>query len=121
MLRAGPPAPCMQECQKKEEKVADLPSFGRVKYQWVGLLFLNMMVSGIHTLAAPDLLRALHRFSNTNPQSYLLCSHIYQQMCMCKFVCVCACMHVCVYVCVLCVCECIFVCVCARVCVCVYV
>jgi hypothetical protein len=50
----------------------DLPSCGLVKYQWVGLLFLKMMVSGIHILEEPDLLRERHKFSNTKPQSYLL-------------------------------------------------
>ena len=31
-----------------------------------------MMVSGIHILEEPDLLRERHKFSNTKPQSYLL-------------------------------------------------
>jgi hypothetical protein len=52
-------------------RTADLPSCGRVKYQWVGLLFLKTMVSGIQIFAEPDLLRDLHKVSNRKPQSYL--------------------------------------------------
>ena len=52
-------------------RTADLPSCGRVKYQWVGLLFLKTMVSGIQIFADPDLLRDLHKVSNRKPQSYL--------------------------------------------------
>ena len=43
-----------------------------MKYQCVGLLFLNMMLSGIQIFAHPDLFRERQRFSNMKLQSYLL-------------------------------------------------
>ena len=49
----------------------NLPSSGRVKYERLRQLFLKMMVSGIQTLADPDLLRERHKCSKINPQSYL--------------------------------------------------